>query len=164
MTMNVRETLQGSGWETVSLTLTSAQAALTTDKSAATVDALAAAKTAIIDVEDGTVALEVRLRVTGSDGDSNVLNLYAMAGDSDHYTLMGTITTTAGTQVFSSGNLFVDTMTFASELWIDDIIVLSDAADGIARISWNTQGYTKFLLIATTLNSATVHVDYRRVG
>lgn len=166
----VRESIQQTGWENVNFengrqtSITSTQAALTTDKSATIIDALATAKTAIINAEDGTAALEIRLRATGSDGNINILNLYAMAGDKDHYTLMGTITATVGTQIFSSGVLFVDTMTFASELWPDDIVVLSDANNGIARIAWNTQGYKKFLLIATTLVSAAIHIDYRRIG
>ncbi|KKL85645.1 hypothetical protein LCGC14_1040160 [marine sediment metagenome] len=146
--------------------LTTVQAALTTDKSAATVDALTATGIVKLLPDDGTVALELRVRGLASDGDSNVLNVYAMRdpkGTGDHYTLIGTLTLTTGTQIFSTGNLFADTVTIASELWIDDIVLMSDAANGIARVALNTQGYTHFLFIATTLGSTSVIVDYVRV-
>ncbi len=146
-------------------TLTTSQAALTTNKSAATVDALTATGVVKVRPDDGTVALEVRVRGLASDGDSNVLNVYAMRdpkGTGDHYTLIGTLTWTTGTQTDGT-NLFADTVSIASKLWIDDIVLMSDTANGIARVALNTQGYTHFLFIATTLGSTSVIVDYVRV-
>ena len=146
-------------------TLTTAQAALTTDKSAATVDALTSTGIVKLRPDDGTVALELRFRGLATDADSNVLNIYAMRdpkGVGDHYTLIGTLTLTTGTQTDGT-NLFADTVAIASELWIDDIVLMSDVANGIARVALNTQGYTHFLFIATTLGSTSVIVDYCRV-
>ena len=146
-------------------TITVAQAALTTDKSAVTVHALASTKTAFILPANGTVAVEARFRGIASDADSNVLNLYAMRGGpgvtkrSDHYTLIATLTLTTGTQVYSTGNLFVDTIVVTNEKWTDEIKVVSDAANGIAHISFNTHGCSNFVLIATTLGSTSVIVE-----
>jgi hypothetical protein len=162
MSQYSRAEIQPQPWSDPSPSITTALSALTTDKSAATVNALATAKTAIIQPDGGTIALELRFRVDGSDGESNVLNLYAMAGADDHYTLIGTLTLTAGTQTDGT-YLFCDTASLASELWIDDIVVLSDEADGIARVSLNLQGYTHILAIATTLNSTAVYCDWRQV-
>jgi hypothetical protein len=162
--MSARTEMQQTSWETVrGGSITVAQAALTTNKSAVTVDALAVANRAIIDAEDGTVALEVRFRGTGTNDVADVLNVYAMAGDSDHYTLMGTITITMGTQSDSTYT-FYDGLSIADELWIDDVVTLNDASNCIARLVFNTQGYRKFLFIATTLNNTSVIVDYRRIG
>ena len=146
-------------------TLTTTQVALTTDKSAATVDALTATGIVKLRPDDGTVALELRFRGLATDADSNVLNVYAMRdpkGTGDHYTLIGTLTLTTGTQTDGT-NLFADTVAIASELWIDDIVLMSDAANGIARVALNTQGYSTFLFLCTTLGSTSVIVDYVRV-
>lgn len=146
-------------------TITSAQSAPTTDKSAVTLHALASTKTAFVLPANGTVALEVRFRGVMTDGHSNVLNLYAMRGGpgvtkkSDHYTLIATLTLTTGTQIYSTGNLFVDTIVVTNEKWTDAIKVVNDAANGIAHLSWNTHGYSNFLMIATTLNSTSVIVE-----
>ena len=144
-------------------TITTDQAALTTDKSMATVHALVTTKTAFILPANGTVALEIRFRGLMTDLDSNVLNLYAMRGGpgatkrADHYTRIATLTLTTGSQIYSStGNRFVDTIAITNEKWTDAIEVVSDAADGIAHISLNTHGYSNFVFIATTLNSSSV--------
>lgn len=136
-----------------------AGAALTTDKSAATVHALASTTFVRIQAEDGSVALDLRWR-GGSDGDVNIQNLYAMRGDSDHYTLIGTLTLTTGTQTDGS-KLFVDTITIANENWVDAIEVISDEANGIAHVSLNTHGYKNFVLLGTTVAS-TLYVDAAR--
>ena len=146
-------------------TITASQTALTTDKSKATVHALASTKTAFILPANGTVALDIRFRGIASDGDDNVLNLYAMRGGpgvtkiADHYTLIATLTLKTGTQVYSTGNLFVDTVAITNEKWTDTIKVINDAANGIARIVLNTHGWSNFVLIATTFNSSSVIVE-----
>ena len=138
-----------------------AGAALTTDKSAATVNALAATTFVKITVPDGSIALNLRWR-GGTALDVNVQNLYAMRGDSDHYTLIATLTLTTGTQTDGS-RLFIDTIviTADTEKWTDEIVVVSDAGNGIAHLSLNTHGYRNFVLISTTLASTT-YVDAAR--
>ena len=146
-------------------TLTTSQAALTTSKSSATVDALTSTGVVKLQPYVSTVALELRFKGVQTDGDSNVIDVHAMRdpkGTGDHYTLIGTLTLTTGTQTDGTNN-FVDTITITSELWIDDIVVMSDAANGIARVALNTQGYSHFLFIATTLNSTSIIVDAVRV-
>ncbi|KKK84096.1 hypothetical protein LCGC14_2786800 [marine sediment metagenome] len=153
-----------NAWK-VAGTITTSQAALTTNKSAATVDALTATGVVKLRPNDGSVSLELRFKGLATDADSNVLNVYAMRdpkGTGDHYTLIGTLTLTTGTQTDGT-NLFADTAVITSELWIDDIVVMSDAANGIARVALNTQGYTHFLFICTTLASTSVIVDSTRI-
>ena len=161
-----RAEVQPQPWNGNPPSITTSQAALTTDKSAATVNALATAKTAIIQPDEGTVAMEMRFRVDGSDGDSNVLELYAMCdpdGAGDHYTRIATLTLTAGTQVDANSYLFCDTVVITNEFYMDDIIPLSNAGNGIASVALNLQGHTHFLLIASTLNSTGVYVDWRQI-
>ena len=131
-------------------TITTSQAALTTDKSATLVDALASTKTAFLRPPNGTIALELRFRGLMADGYVNVLNLYGMRGEEDHYTLMVTLTLKTGTQVYSAGNRFVHTITKTNEKWWDSIDVINDEANGIARVGFNTHGYSDFVLIATS--------------
>ena len=136
-----------------------AGAALTVDKSAATTHALAATTFVRILVDDGSIALDIRWR-GGTGDDSNVQALYAMRGDSDHYTRIAVLTLITGTQTDGS-KLFVDTITKTNEKWVDTIEVVSDAANGIAHVSLNTHGHRNFLLLGTTVNS-TLYVDVAR--
>lgn len=162
----VSRTLAGvsqSPW-VVAGTLTTSQAALTTDKSAATVNALTSTGIVKITPANNTPAIDIRFRGV-TDADSNVVNIYAMAdpaGDGDHYTRIITLTLTTGTQTDGT-NLFIDTITSSNEKWVDDIVVVSDAANGIAHVELNTHGYTHFLVIATTLANDSLIVDYRKV-
>jgi hypothetical protein len=152
--------------------ITVAGSALTTDKSAATVHALTSTTYKRISLQGPygfTPSLEFRFRMSGAaENATDTLNLYAMAdphgkGD-DHYTLVGTITITAGTQVDANAYPFADGVSIADELWIDDVVVLNDASDGIARIAINTQGYSDFVFLLTgQISSTAVFVDYRRV-
>lgn len=135
-----------------------AGSALTTDKSAATAHALTATTITRIQVPDGTVAINLRWR-GGSDGDSNTHVLYGMRG-TDHYTRIATLTLTTGTQTDGT-YLFVDTIAIANEKWTDDIVEVSDEANGIAHLVLNTHGYTDFLLLGTTVNS-TLYIDMAR--
>lgn len=141
--------------------ITTAKSALTTDKSAATINALSAAQTIIITPDDGTVALELRFRGE-ANGKVDVFNLYAMRGDSDHYDLIATISNVCGTQTDGT-YFFADTIVLSAEQWIDDIVAVSNATNGIAKVILNTHGYKNFLLIATTLGSAAAYVDAARI-
>ena len=148
-------------WRTAG-TISAAQSALTTDKTAATVHALASTKLTRITPDDGTIALDLRFKSEGTANDSNVVNLYAMRGNSDSYTLICTFTLTVGTQTDGT-YLFVDTIVSTNEMWADDIVVVSEASNGIAHVELNTHGYKNFALIATTLNSTSVLTDWARV-
>jgi len=137
--------------------LTTVQAALTTDKSADTVHALTSTGIALLRVENGAVAHNFRFR-GGTDGQTTVVNLYAMRGTRDHYTRIATLTLTTGTQTDGT-YLFIDTIGVSNEKWVDDIVEVSDGANGIAQLSLNTHGHTRFLFIATTLNPAVLYID-----
>ena len=139
-------------------TLTAQGSALTTDKSAATVEALATTQCATLVAEDGSVALDIRVRGVMTDDDENVLTVYAMRGDADHYTRIVVLTWTAGTQVYSGTNVFADTVAKANEKWPDTIKLVSDGANGIARAFLNTHGYRRFAFILTTKAVGTTSV------
>jgi hypothetical protein len=145
-------------------TITTAQTALGADKSSDTVDALASGKTVIISPSLDSVSFDMRFKVTGgNEDDTDVANLYAMRGTDDHYTRILTMTLTKGTQTDGTNN-FIDTIVGANEKWGDDIVIVSDAADGIAHIALNTHGWAKFLVIATTLNNfSSITVDWARI-
>jgi len=149
-------------WD-VAKELTTAQAALGTDKSAATVHALTATGIARFQPDDGTVALEFRF-LCSADADSNVINLYGMRGDSDHYELIATFTLTGGTQVIDS-IVAVDTIaeTANTEVWPTAIAVMSQANNSVAKIALNTHGYKNLLFCATTLNSASLKIQKARL-
>lgn len=136
-----------------------AGAALTTDKSAVTVHALTATTLVRIQVDDGTIALNLRWR-GGTDGDDNVQVLYAKRPGNDHYTRIATLALKTGTQTDGT-YLFIDTIAITNEKWTDDIVAVSDGANGIAHVALNCHGYSDFVLIGTTVAS-TLYVDAAR--
>ena len=144
--------------------LTTAQAALTTDKSAATVKALTSTGIVIFQADDGAVTYEFRFR-GGTDTQKDTINVYAMRGASDHYTRIGTLTDletgtqTDGTYLFKEKIASLD-----NEKWgnADDLVAISDENNGIAKLILNTLGCSHFLFIATTLNSAKLYIDAAR--
>jgi hypothetical protein len=150
-----------SDWHNIG-NLTTAQAALTTDKSAATVNALTSTGIIVFEAEEGAAAYEFRFR-GGDDGDADTVVVYAMRGASDHYTRIATLTLTTGTQTDGTYN-FKDTIAVANEMWgnADDMVEISDAANGIAKLILNILGYSHFLFIATTLNSTKLNIDAAR--
>ena len=149
-------------WESIG-SIDSSQSALENDKSAAYVNALDAAKTIIFSPVDGQVAFEIRIK-GGANNEINVINLYAMRGDDDHYTLVATLTVTTGQQTDGNGNNFIDTIAKSNDSWPDNgIEVISNGNDSIARVAMNTYGYSKFLYIVPTLASADLLIDAVRV-
>ena len=155
------EYIQQQEWHNIG-NLSTAQSALTTDKSAATVNALASTGIVVFEAEQGAVTYEFRFR-GGTDSQADTVNIYAMRGESDHYTRIGVLTLTTGTQTDGT-YLFKDTVSLASEKWgnAEDMVEISDEADGIAKLILNTLGYSHFLFIATTKNSTILYIDAAR--
>lgn len=160
----IKYTLESSkqyDWEKVN-SITATQAALGTAKDAVTVNAIAAANKAIITIPDLQVALGLRF-ITDDDADANVVNLYAMAGENDFYTLIAILTLTGGTQVApGTSKVFCDTLVVTSEKWPTTMSVISPIDNQIASLVINTHGNTKFLLLAVT-RANTLTVDSRRM-
>ena len=144
--------------------ITAAQAALGTDKSAATTHALAAAGLARKKLPSGTQAILLRF-LCSADGDSNVINIYGMLGDNDHYHLAGTYTLTGGKQVDGTIGVFCDTVAESgtTEVWPSDTVVSSDANDSICTLALKTHGFSNLLIIATTLGSTQLKVEVARI-
>lgn len=158
-----RDAVQQKEWRQEGI-LSVQGSALGTDKTAATAHALTTGTSVRIQPNENTVSLELRFRVDGTANLDDIINLYAMAG-TDSYTLMGTVTITAGTQTDGT-YLFCDGVEIANELWIDDIVLMHDegsAGNGIGRLAFNTQGYNNFLLVITDLDNTSVVVDSRRI-
>ncbi len=105
--------------------------------------------------------LEMRFFGNGTAEDSNILALYAARGDNDDYGLVATITLTTGTMIRQGGtDLYADTITLTSELDEAFEPTLASSADNqMAKLWINTNGYSKFMLIATTLGSTTIRSE-----
>jgi hypothetical protein len=142
--------------------ITTQQDALGVDKSAATVDALVDAKKIIYEIENGTIAVEIRFKGNMTNGQSNVINMCSMRGVADDYIPIATLTLVAGTQTDGT-NLYVDTIeeTVPFE-WLSNVEIMSNGDNGIARLAINTHGHSRFLFLATTLNSTSLLVDIAR--
>jgi len=151
------------GFESMGI-ITAAQAALGTDKSAATTHALAAAGLARKKLPAGTQAAILRFLCT-ADGEAQVINVYAMYGDNDHYHLAGTWSLTGGKQVDGTIGVFVDTVAVSgtTEVWPSIIVESSDANDSIATLALKTHGVSNLLVIATTLGSTQLKVEVARI-
>ena len=148
-------------WEEVG-DITSSQTALEFDKSASFVNALDSTKTIILPMAEGQVAYELRFR-GGSNNEVNVINVYAMRGDNDHYIPIAVFTITTGQQTDGALN-FIDTISKSNDAWPDNgIEVISNGNDGVARAALNSYGYKNFLFIAVTLASLDLRMDAVRI-
>jgi len=131
----------------------------------AAVRALASANKALIEIPVGWIALEFRFYSDGSENDEDVLELYAAStSDSkqDHYRHFGQLTTSVGTQECGS-NKFIDTISPANEHWITRNNEISPANNTFGSYVMNTHGYSHILVIASTLNSTILGVEYKKV-
>ena len=136
--------------------ITVIQAALgVTERDYASVESLLSTQKAAYTPTDGAKEAEVRF-ITPADGDGWALEMYAAKTAYDHYTRMATLTLTGGTQVHSSGKVFVDTLVGSNEAWYSDLPVpveIQSTGDMIARYSWLLKGYKRFLFIASTIEA-----------
>ena len=156
-------------WQNEATGITVANGALAVDgRDYTTVDAIADANKKIITLDDGTAAIEVRVRTDGAEDDSNVLQVYAMRGDSDHYQRVCQLTVLQGKQDCSVGH-FGDEFTLANDAWhnianIRAQVGVQTVTDEIGRFRMNTLGYKKILFVVSTLDASTttVYVDWCR--
>jgi hypothetical protein len=147
-------------------TITSAQALLGADAlTHAAVEALAAAKKVLIEIPQGWVAMELRFYSDAAANTEDVLELYAAStsdSNPDHYRHFAQLTTLVGTQEYGS-NKFIDTITPANEAWLTRNNEISPANNTFGSYVLNTHGYSNILVIASTLNSTTFGVEYKKV-
>ncbi len=127
----------------------------------ATVEALASANKVLIEIPQGWIAFEMRFFSSGSENDVDIIQMYAEAGR-DHYRHFGQLTLTVGTQEYGS-NKFHDTIVPANEQWLTRNNEISPANDTFGSYVMNTHAHSRVLIIASTLVSATLGVDFRKV-
>jgi len=130
----------------------------------AAVEALDDSKKVLIDIPQGWLAFELRFDSDGLENDSDVIELYAAAtSDSlpDHYRHFAQLTTIVGTQEHGTKK-FIDTITPIST-WHTNKGAVSPANNTFGSYVLNTHGHTNFLVIASTLNSTTFGIGYKKV-
>jgi len=164
-------------WENLA-DLTAATSALAGGQRNSTyVDELGSTKMGVYSPKNGQVAFEVRARSDGSDGDDNIVGLYAAAKDilADFYMYrrVGVLTFTQGTGEFwptavdpnPATIFFADELAVASTDWLSDTNDVGvDASDDYATFLLNCHGYAKFAFVLTTKDANTTHfyIDVRR--
>ena len=129
------------------------------------VKALAGTNKILLEIPQGWIALELRFFSSGAEGISDVLQLYAAStSDSraDHYRHFAQLTTLVGTQEKGSDK-FIDTITPANEAWLTRNNEISPANNTFGSYVMNTHGHSNILIIASTLNSASLGVNYKKV-
>lgn len=164
-------------WENVA-DLTVAEAALAGDEINSTyIDALGTTKAGVYSPVNGQVAFEIRARSDGSDGDANIIEVYAAAkdilADFYHYRRIGTITFTQGTGEFwptaadpaPATIFFADELAAANNSWITTPVDCGvDGSNHCASYALNVHGTAKFAFIMSTKDANTTHcyIDVRR--
>ena len=105
--------------------------------------------------------MEFVAHVNGADAQTNTVLLYAARGDNDDYTYVASLAYTVGTAKVRGGSrLYCDTLV-ATEVDEAFELVASNSADNEQVKCWfNTNGYSKFLFIAPTLNSTDLSIEY----
>ncbi len=151
-------------WQTGG-TITSAQALLgAAALTHAAVEALTDAKKVLIKIPQGWLATELRWFSDSAAGTIDIVELYAAAtSDSlpDHYRHFAQLTLTVGTQEYGS-NKFHDTVVAVSN-WLTNKGAVSPADNTFGSYALNLHGHGSILAIASTLNSTTLGVEYKKV-
>ncbi len=145
--------------------ITSAQALLGASAlTHAAVKTLADIKKVIIEIPQGWLAAEFRLFSDSAADTEDVVELYAASttdSEPDHYRHFATLTTKVGTQEKGS-NKFIDTINAVSN-WLTNKGAVSPADNTFASYAMNMHTHNKVLVIASTLNSTTLGVEYKKV-
>ncbi len=131
----------------------------------AAVKALADANKVLIEIPQGWLAMELRFYSNAANNTSDVIQLYAAStSDSkpDHYRHFATLTDLVGTQEYGS-NKFIDTITPTNEQWITRCNEVSPANNTFAGYVLNAHGHSNILVIASTLNSGILGVEYKKI-
>ena len=146
-------------------TITSAQALLgATALTHAAVEALADIKKVLIEIPQGWIADELRFYSDSAAGTVDIVELYAAStsdSNPDHYRHFAQLTLTVGTQEYGT-NKFHDTVVAESN-WLTDKGAVSPANDTFGSYVLNTHGHSHILVIASTLGSTTLGVEYKKV-
>lgn len=132
---------------------------------------VAAGKACIYSPKNGQVAATFRFRTDGDEDDSNVLDVFWACDDivvnSRQYSRIGRLTILQGTQVYTAGIEYNDSITESLLKWISDTRVVQPAAadNHIAQWVINMHGVKKFafVLITKDASTTTVYVDARRM-
>ena len=130
----------------------------------AAVEALADANKVLIEIPQGWVACELRMYSDSAEETADVLEVYmAATSDSkpDHYRHVGQLTTAVGTQEYGS-NTFIDTITDNTK-WLTRNEAISPANDTFGSYVMNLHGHGHILVIASTLGSTTLGIEYKKV-
>jgi hypothetical protein len=100
---------------------------------------------------------ELRSHVSGSDGDVNVLEVYAARDENDDFTHVGQLSCTVGTMLYRGGSrLYHDTMTYTATDEAFQLVVSNSGNNDTAKAWFNTNSYKKLLVIASTLASTNI--------
>lgn len=144
--------------------ITVAQAMLAaTEKSSTFVDALAATKTIVYNPPRGTPAFELRLRSDGSEGDEVFHWIYAARKEGDDYIVVGALQSSQGTQIATPGGFYHSYMFECVDRWNSGVSAQTSIVNtGFGRAFINTNGCTKFVFIAETLEPPTCYMDIAR--
>ena len=100
--------------------------------------------------------------IVDDDGDDTVFDVFASKGKLDHFTRMATLTLKGGTQVgpdtsTGSSAVFCDTIAVSNSFWISAITVVDGgAADRMATIWWDMNGFNTWALVGTTVDDTTL--------
>lgn len=130
----------------------------------AAVKALADANKVLIEIPQGWLAGEFRFFSDSAANTEDVIELYAAAtsdSEPDHYRHFATLTNLVGTQEKGS-NKFIDTINAVST-WLTNKGAVSPADNTFASYAMNFHGHGSILVIASTLNSTTIGVEYKKV-
>ncbi len=146
-------------------TITSAQALLgAAALTHAAVKALVAAKKVLIEIPQGWLAEELRWYSDSAADTIDIVELYAAStsdSNPDHYRHFAQVTLTVGTQENGS-NKFHDTVVAVSN-WITNKGAVSPADNTFGSYALNNHGHSNILVIASTLGSTTLSVDYKKI-
>jgi len=141
-------------WETLGTFASATTTPNSTNRTAALF--VADAKNVTFEIPAKWNAIKIRCSST-TDGDSSVFDIFLMNGETDHFTRIGTLTFTTGTQTATaSGYEFADTLAESNAKWHKLSSKLSPEGNYIAEYMIDVIGSFKVGVSPTTITNTAI--------
>ena len=149
-------------WKIDAEGITVAQAAMAvTERVPGSINALPGVRTTVCDLDARFNTVWFRFRTDGVENSTNVFEVYAANGPSEHFSHVGQITITEGTQFYATGVYFCDTFAWTAGYPVySSTFQEIEPTNSIGYLVVDRQVFTRWVFIASTLSNTTVYVDY----
>jgi superfamily I DNA/RNA helicase len=114
----------------------------------------------VIEVSEQMNNMEIRAKATGNENVTGTLHVYGCRNLVDDISHIGDVEITAGQQIATDSNRYIDTMTL-TDRWITEVKLADHKANnGMSRLVFDTSGYGIVFFLITYSDSTDWIIEY----